>query len=347
MLNLLSSPTTEKRPETSAEVNEPRLQNFNPERKVFHAQTYGKRPGGKAAHLLHAFFAISLVSATCALAQSTPPPPSSGQPSPTKAIAGKSAYSHANDLAALSRAGNVDATNQLALAFAACQAESPTNASSSTHRNQNDLVNRSWQIEGFASGGFVPSFKVYQPPGEFPGFYIPMRLDFASAGFEAGRMVTAPHGPGILRGRGEALIEIIPFWLADYPKQTLTWYYTNGQAPIHIDWLPLRVYGASVTPVLFRWNFVKVPIHASPWAQLGGGLLWTNRKFPDLPFLTSDTSVINFTPQLGVGENFFLRKSRSLDFAVKAVHISNAGLGDHNPGLNVTLQFSAGYSWWK
>jgi hypothetical protein len=32
---------------------------------------------------------------------------------------------------------------------------------------------------------------------------------------------------------------------------------------------------------------------------------------------------------------------------MKVIHISNASLGDHNPGLNFTFQFSAGYSWWK
>jgi hypothetical protein len=72
------------------------------------------RGGSKVVHLLHVFLVIFLVSATCVLAQSVPPSPSTGQPSQAKAPLGKSAYSHANDLAALSRAGNVDATNQLA-----------------------------------------------------------------------------------------------------------------------------------------------------------------------------------------------------------------------------------------
>jgi hypothetical protein len=49
-----------------------------------------------------------------------------------------------------------------------------------------------------------------------------------------------------------------------------------------------------------------------------------NHKFP---LLGGDTSVINFTPQVGAGENVFIRKNRSLDFALKAVHLSNAGLG--------------------
>ena len=83
---------------------------------------------------------------------------------------------------------------------------------------------------------------------------------------------------------------------------------------------------------------------AVPWAQLGGGLLWTNHKFP---LLGGSTSVINFTPQIGFGESTFVKKNQSVDAAFKIVHISNAGLGDNNPGINFTFQFSVGYSWWK
>lgn len=81
-----------------------------------------------------------------------------------------------------------------------------------------------------------------------------------------------------------------------------------------------------------------------PWLQPGGGLLWTNHKFL---LLGGSTSVINFTLQVDLGEDFFVRRNRSVNLAIKAIHISNAGLGDNNPGLNVTLQFSAGISWWK
>jgi len=28
------------------------------------------------------------------------------------------------------------------------------------------------------------------------------------------------------------------------------------------------------------------------------------------------------------------------------MHISNAGLGDTDPGVNVSLHFSVGYRWW-
>jgi lipid A 3-O-deacylase len=214
---------------------------------------------------------------------------------------------------------------------------------------QEDPVQRSlgsslWQFGGFAAGGFAPFDEVHAPP-----FYFSTQLVLANAGFEAGRMITRAHGPGILRGHGEAAIEIIPFWWADYPQQTITIYFPGtGEPPQKAALQPLRRYGVSITPVLFRWNFVRHEGRKElPWVQLGGGLLWTSQNFPIVPFITADTSRINFTPQVGIGESVFVRKRQSLDFAIKAVHISNANLGDNNPGVNVTLQFSAGYSWWK
>jgi hypothetical protein len=68
--------------------------------------------GGKVSHPLNGFLIILLLGATCALAQSVSPSSSTSQPS--QAPVSESAYSHANKLAALSRAGNVDATKQLA-----------------------------------------------------------------------------------------------------------------------------------------------------------------------------------------------------------------------------------------
>jgi lipid A 3-O-deacylase len=32
---------------------------------------------------------------------------------------------------------------------------------------------------------------------------------------------------------------------------------------------------------------------------------------------------------------------------LNVVHISSASLGDKNPGVNSSLLFSVGYSWWK
>jgi hypothetical protein len=107
----------------------------------------------------------------------------------------------------------------------------------------------------------------------------------------------------------------------------------------------------------------------APWVQGAGGLLWTNHKYPAFggppycspgpcsdinPGVTlinnissANTSVWNFTPQFGVGLHYFVNAHRSLDFGANAIHISSASLGDKNPGVNASVQFTVGYSWWK
>ena len=86
-------------------------------------------------------------------------------------------------------------------------------------------------------------------------------------------------------------------------------------------------------------------------------MVWTNHKYPaigntNLADIASngpsgDTSVWNFTPQFGVGTRYFLKSGQSLDIGANAVHISSASLGDKNPGVNASVQFSLGYTWWK
>jgi hypothetical protein len=85
-----------------------------------------------------------------------------------------------------------------------------------------------------------------------------------------------------------------------------------------------------------------------PWVQPGLGLLWTNKDFPQ-GYLTPglQTSRWNFTPQVDLGEAIFVRKNRSINLGVRAVHITNFGLSTYDPGVNVVVEFSAGYSWWR
>jgi hypothetical protein len=121
--------------------------------------------------------------------------------------------------------------------------------------------------------------------------------------------------------------------------------------------------GASITPIILRWNFAGTRRWA-PWVQGAGGLLWTDHKYPAFggpPISTGgvtnstlgdngpndDTSVWNFTPQFGVGAHYFVSGKRSIDFGANAIHISSASLGDKNPGVNASVQFTVGYSWWK
>jgi hypothetical protein len=108
--------------------------------------------------------------------------------------------------------------------------------------------------------------------------------------------------------------------------------------------------GATIAPVIFRWNFSK-HAHVQPWFQAKGAVLYTTHKFPpDVLVAHGDpggTSVWNFMPQGGVGFRYFTRPNRSIDFGLNAIHISSASLGDKNPGVNASLQFQVGYTFWK
>ena len=218
---------------------------------------------------------------------------------------------------------------------------------------------RNWQFGAFFAGGIVPFYETHVPsytyitpygPEQSEAYKYTAELNLFNAGILAGRNLTAPKGHGILQGRLEALVEFMPFWLARYPAQRLRLQIPNyPQFDIYEPIGAINRFGISVTPFLLRWNFTgNVSRKNMPWMQLGGGLLWTNHKFPvQLTLPRTDTSVINFTPQVGIGDSIFLNPRKSLDFAVKAVHISNASLGDDDPGLNVTLQFSVGLSFWR
>lgn len=169
---------------------------------------------------------------------------------------------------------------------------------------------------------------------------------FLNAGLRLGKVLTTPAGPGILRGQFEYAAEFMPYWQAFTPKQTYV-------VPVSLNAVEFATTGGtytglSITPIVLRWNLVRNTgrwKRVVPWMQGAGGLIWTNHKFP--PNGAHGTSVWNFTPQFGVGIHYFVRPSQSITFAANAVHISNASLGDFNPGVNATVQFQIGYTWWK
>lgn len=220
-------------------------------------------------------------------------------------------------------------------------------------QGESGLSMRPWQYGFFVQGGFPPDYRIntYRQPD----LYLNATLQLFSAGFEAGKQTRRFEGPMPLRGRGEAMLEVMPFWMARYPSQSIAQLVVNegGSVTVPYQWNGDNFHGASITPFLLRWNFSqRDSVRVVPWVQLGGGLLWTNHKFPLYFYQQTDqfessTSVINFTPQVGAGVNIFNKPKHSVNLAMKMIHISNASLGDHNPGLHVTLQFAAGYSWWR
>lgn len=181
---------------------------------------------------------------------------------------------------------------------------------------------------------------------------------FLMAGVHAGKVLTGDFGPGPLRGNFEYAVEVFPFWQSYSPKFSREMCRPGGASGVTCS-APYTVGGTftgiSITPTLLRWNFVGTR-RISPWVQGGGGMIWTNHKYPAFggpPYnlnndgVNSDTSVWNFTPQFGVGAHYFINPRRSIDFGANAVHISSSSLGDKNPGINASVQFSVGYTWWR
>jgi hypothetical protein len=179
---------------------------------------------------------------------------------------------------------------------------------------------------------------------------------FLLVGGHLGKVLTPQLGTGLLRGNFEYSVEVFPLWQSYTPRFQRIYCPTPGvgcSAPYTVGG---TYTGVSITPIQMRWNLTHGQ-RWMPWVQAAGGVVWTNHKYPAVGDLNpldptqtgpaSDTSVWNFTPQGGVGAHYFVKPRRSLDFSANAVHISSASLGDKNPGVNVSLQMSIGYTWWK
>lgn len=183
------------------------------------------------------------------------------------------------------------------------------------------------------------------------------RSDFIllSSGVQVGKVLTDPHLGGFLRGQFEYAGEIMPYWQAFTPAPHLQSesYTDSATGLLYTYYEPVgggTYTGASITPIILRWNFLPHGRFA-PWFQAAGGLIYTTHKFPPdvlVPHGTpGGTSVFNFSPQGGVGLQYFISPRRSLMFEASGVHISSASLGDKNPGVNASVQFQIGYTWWS
>lgn len=134
-----------------------------------------------------------------------------------------------------------------------------------------------------------------------------------NVGLRYGWILTAPHGPGFLKGRFEYALDVVPAFLVFQPANT--------------------AYGAGFNPFDLKWNFATRG-RVVPYIELGGGFLVTNHNVP------TGTNDVNFTPSTALGAHF-LRDRYNLSLELRYMHISNAGLASPNPGLN-TLQLRLG-----
>jgi lipid A 3-O-deacylase len=208
-----------------------------------------------------------------------------------------------------------------------------------------DAAKRNWNFGALVQGGV--------------GLQERTDYSFLMAGGHVGKALTSELGTGMLKGDFEYSVEIFPLWQSYTPKlpKIICPFATANLSNCSAPTVTGGTYrGASITPIILRWNFTHGR-KLMPWIQGAGGVLYTTRKYPPIASLNSldptqtgiqaNTSVWNFTPQGGVGAHYFVKPRRSVDISANAVHISSASLGDKNPGVNVSMQFSVGYSWWK
>ena len=154
------------------------------------------------------------------------------------------------------------------------------------------------------------------------GFGKRSSTQFFYGQFRAGRVLTEDHFNGWMRGNFEYAFDVTPLFVVMQP--------------------PATTYGAGFSPVVLKWNFTSGR-RMVPFAEITGGALWTGQ---DVPFGTNN---FNFTPQGGFGIHF-LRKNnpdQAITFVGKYMHVSNAGIADSNSGINASIQFELGYTWFK
>lgn len=126
------------------------------------------------------------------------------------------------------------------------------------------------------------------------------------AGLRYGWVLLDSHGASFLRGRFEYAIDAVPLYVIFQPRNT--------------------AYGIGVNPLNLKWNFERHG-RVVPYAELSGGLIFTNHDVPPR------TSSVNFTPSAAFGFHYLADKF-AWTLEARYFHISDAGLSALNPGIN-------------
>jgi lipid A 3-O-deacylase len=139
-----------------------------------------------------------------------------------------------------------------------------------------------------------------------------------NAGVRFGWVLTRPHGPGILKGRFEYVLDATPLFIL--------WQKYN------------TAYGGGFSPLGLKWDFASRGV-IEPYLELNGGTLFTDKNVP------IGTSAVNFTSAAAFGMHLFGEKY-AWSLEARYMHISNAGLATQNPGINtVQVRVGVGKFW--
>lgn len=97
------------------------------------------------------------------------------------------------------------------------------------------------------------------------------------------------------------------------------------------------IYGAGISPLGIKLNFGQ-DAWIKPFIAASVGFLYFQENVP-----VPRSSRFNVTPELGLGLQLFLTPNNALTLGYKLQHISNAGTGRSNPGMDSHFIY-AGFS---
>ena len=92
---------------------------------------------------------------------------------------------------------------------------------------------------------------------------------------------------------------------------------------------------AAGASLLFKYNFLAFGRWMPHW-DVGLGMLWTDLA----PRIQEQSIPFNFVLETGPGVQYFLSSTVAWGVGVRFHHISNAGIGDRNLGLNAVLGYT-------
>jgi hypothetical protein len=168
--------------------------------------------------------------------------------------------------------------------------------------NGRDLVKKGTVEAGFAMGWLQGEDVLRSPSSNRNAVYVLPRF---------GMVLTDELASGRLAGNLEVMVE--PLYARYY-----------------------QPFGANAAGATLngKYNFLAFG-RWMPFFELGAGMLWTNLA----PRITEQSTPFNFVLQAGPGVQYFATERVALTLGARFHHISNAGIGVRNTGLNGVLPY--------
>jgi lipid A 3-O-deacylase len=122
--------------------------------------------------------------------------------------------------------------------------------------------------------------------------------------------------------------------------------WTSGNVEVLIEPLAAHYYqpfsaSAFGGSLMVKYNFLNFG-RWMPFWDGGAGMLWTDLG----PRIPEQSTQFNFVLQTGPGVSYFVTENTAVTLGIRFHHISNAGIGERNIGLNGCL-FNVGISFFS